>query len=34
VNHARIPWIYLSYIAAGLALYVVRRKKAVVSDQL
>jgi len=25
-NHARIPWIYLGYIAAGLALYWVRRK--------
>jgi amino acid transporter len=27
-NHARIPWIYLSYISLGLAWYVVRRKKA------
>ena len=26
-NHARIPWIYLGYIAAGLGLYLVRRKK-------
>jgi amino acid transporter len=26
-NHARIPWIYPGYIAAGLAWYVVRRKK-------
>ena len=26
-NHARIPWIYLGYIAAGLALYLVRRKQ-------
>jgi amino acid transporter len=26
--HARIPWIYLGYIAAGLALYLVRRRKA------
>jgi amino acid transporter len=25
-NHARIPWIYLAYIAAGLALYFVRRR--------
>jgi len=25
-NHARIPWIYLAYIAAGLALYLLRRK--------
>ena len=25
-NHARIPWIYLAYIAAGLALYFLRRK--------
>ena len=30
-NHARIPWIYLAYIAAGLALYFVRRK-GVVTD--
>jgi amino acid transporter len=27
-NHARIPWIYLAYIAAGLALYFIRRRKA------
>jgi amino acid transporter len=27
--HARIPWIYLGYIAAGLAWYAMRRKKAV-----
>ena len=27
-NHARIPWIYLGYIAAGLGWYAVRRKKA------
>ncbi len=26
-NHARIPWIYLVYIATGLALYGVRRRK-------
>jgi amino acid transporter len=26
--HARIPWIYLAYIAAGLAWYAVRRKRA------
>lgn len=26
-NHARIPWVYLGYIAAGLAWYVPRRKK-------
>lgn len=25
--HARIPWIYLAYIAAGLAWYALRRKK-------
>jgi hypothetical protein len=25
--HARIPWIYLGYIAAGLALYLVRRRQ-------
>ncbi len=28
-NHARIPWIYLGYIAAGVAWYAVRRRKAV-----
>jgi amino acid transporter len=28
--HARIPYIYLGYIAAGIAWYAVRRKKAVV----
>jgi amino acid transporter len=27
--HARIPYIYLAYIAAGVAVYLVRRKKAV-----
>jgi len=27
-NHARIPWIYLGYIAAGVAWYGLRRKKA------
>ncbi|MGD0894344.1 MAG: APC family permease [Terracidiphilus sp.] len=27
VNHARIPWIYLSYISLGLAWFVLRRKK-------
>ncbi len=26
-NHARIPWIYLGYIAAGLGWYLLRRKK-------
>jgi len=26
-NHARIPWIYLGYIAVGLALYLVRRRQ-------
>ena len=26
-NHARIPWIYLAYIAAGLAVYFIRRRK-------
>ncbi|MGO9340508.1 MAG: APC family permease [Terracidiphilus sp.] len=26
-THARIPWIYLVYIAAGLAWYLVRRRK-------
>lgn len=25
--HARIPWIYLAYIAVGIALYAVQRKK-------
>jgi len=28
-NHARIPWIYLGYIAAGVAWYALRRNKAV-----
>ena len=27
--HARIPWIYLAYIAAGVAWYALRRKKAI-----
>lgn len=27
-THARIPWIYLAYIAAGLAWYFMRRKQA------
>jgi amino acid transporter len=27
--HARIPWIYLAYIIAGIAVYLLRRKKAV-----
>jgi amino acid transporter len=31
-NHARIPWIYLGYIAAGLAWYALRRKKATPPD--
>jgi amino acid transporter len=26
-NHTRIPWIYLGYIAAGIAWYALRRKK-------
>jgi len=26
-NHARIPWIYLAYIAVGLAWYALQRKK-------
>jgi amino acid transporter len=26
-NHARIPWIFLAYIAAGLAWHALRRKK-------
>jgi len=26
-NHARLPWIYLGYIAAGVAWYALRRKK-------
>lgn len=26
-NHARIPWIYLAYIASGLGWYALRRKK-------
>jgi amino acid transporter len=32
VNHARIPWIYLTYIAMGVAWFLVRRKT-VVSEQ-
>jgi amino acid transporter len=27
--HARIPYVYLGYIAAGIAWYALRRKKAV-----
>jgi amino acid transporter len=27
--HARIPWIYLAYIIAGIAMYLLRRKQAV-----
>ena len=27
--HARIPYIYLGYIAAGIVSYILRRKKAV-----
>ncbi len=30
--HARIPYIYLAYIAAGLAWYALKRKKPVVSN--
>jgi amino acid transporter len=30
-THARIPYLYLGYIAAGLLLYLVRRKRAVVA---
>jgi amino acid transporter len=26
-THARLPWIYLAYIAAGLAWYFLRRNK-------
>jgi len=29
-SHARIPWIYLAYIAAGVLWYLARRKKATV----
>jgi amino acid transporter len=29
--HARIPWIYLAYIIAGIAVYLLRRKKAALS---
>jgi len=28
-THARIPWIYLAYIALGLGWYFVRGKRAV-----
>jgi amino acid transporter len=27
--HARIPWIYLAYILAGIAVYLLRRRQAV-----
>lgn len=30
--HARLPWIYLAYIAAGLLAYALRRGKATASD--
>ena len=29
--HARIPWIYLAYIAAGIVWYALRRKRAAVT---
>lgn len=29
--HARIPWIYLAYIAAGIVWYMIRRKQTVVA---
>jgi hypothetical protein len=32
--HARIPWIYLGIIAAGLAWYAVRRKQAEVAKNM
>jgi hypothetical protein len=28
IVHARIPYLYLAYIAAGLAWYALRRRKA------
>jgi hypothetical protein len=31
--HARIPYIYLGYIAAGIAWYALRRNKAVVPTE-
>jgi amino acid transporter len=31
VLHARIPWIYLGYIAVGMVWYAIRRKRTVVS---
>jgi amino acid transporter len=30
LSHARIPWIYLAYVAAGVLWYLLRRKKATV----
>jgi len=33
VLHARIPWIYLAYIAAGIAWYMIRRKRTALSAQ-
>ena len=31
--HARIPYIYLAYIVGGLAVYLLRRKKAVSTSE-
>ena len=31
--HARVPYIYLAYIVAGIAVYLVRRKEAVLSTE-
>jgi hypothetical protein len=28
--HARIPYIYLAYISAGIFLYLIRRKTAII----
>jgi amino acid transporter len=30
-NHARLPWVYLAYIGAGVLWYLVRRKKAILA---
>jgi amino acid transporter len=30
-NHARIPYLYLGYIAAGIAWYALRRKRAAIT---
>jgi hypothetical protein len=31
--HARIPYLYLAYIATGIAVYLLRRKKTVLTPE-